>query len=106
VHAGLPATHPRATVVALAEGFQTSFWRLDETVPDAQFRWVSVDLPPVVELRRRLLPDSPRITNLAQSALDYSWMDLPGRADVLRPPRDAQRTGAAVLIPPEGANAG
>jgi len=89
VHAGLPATHPRATVVALAEGFQTSFWRLDETVPDAQFRWVSVDLPPVVELRRRLLPDSPRITK-----------------DVLRPPRDAQRTGAAVLIPPEGANAG
>jgi O-methyltransferase involved in polyketide biosynthesis len=67
--------HPRATVVALAEGFQTSFWRLNEAVPDAQFRWVSVDLPPVVELRRRLLPDSPRITSLAQSALDYSWMD-------------------------------
>ncbi|MFM9034886.1 MAG: class I SAM-dependent methyltransferase [Mycobacterium sp.] len=66
---------PRATVVALAEGFQTSFWRLDAAVPDPQFRWVSVDLPPVVELRERLLPPSPRITNLAQSALDYSWMD-------------------------------
>ncbi|BDB45673.1 MULTISPECIES: class I SAM-dependent methyltransferase [Mycobacterium] len=69
------AEHPRATVVALAEGFQTSFWRLDAALPDAQFRWVSIDLPPVIELRRRLLPHSPRITEIAQSALDYSWMD-------------------------------
>ena len=68
-------THPRATVVALAEGFQTSFWRLDAAVADSQFRWVSVDLPPVIALREKLLPASPRITNLAQSALDFSWMD-------------------------------
>lgn len=67
--------HPQATVVALAEGFQTSFWRLDTAIPDAQFRWISVDFPPVIELRERLLPPSPRITNLGQSALDYSWMD-------------------------------
>ncbi len=67
--------HPRATVVALAEGFQTSFWRVSDAIADPQFRWVSVDLPPVIELRQRLLPSSPRITSLAQSALDYSWMD-------------------------------
>ena len=74
-------THPKATVVALAEGFQTSFWRIDAAVADAQFRWVSVDLPPVIELRRRLLPESPRITNLAQSALDFTWMDRIEQAD-------------------------
>ena len=67
--------HPKATIVALAEGFQTSFWRLDKAVANPQFRWVSVDLPPVIELREQLLPPSPRITNLAQSALDYSWID-------------------------------
>ncbi len=66
--------HPEATVVALAEGFQTSFWRLDSAIPDPRFNWVSVDLEPVMRLRERLLPTSPRITNLAQSALDYSWM--------------------------------
>lgn len=66
--------HPHATVVALAEGFQTSFWRLNSALPEAQFRWVSVDLPPVIQLRQRLLPHSPRITDLAQSALDYAWM--------------------------------
>lgn len=68
-------THPRATVVALAEGFQTSFWRVTEALPHAEFSWVSVDLPPVIALRERLLPASPRITNIAQSALDFSWMD-------------------------------
>jgi O-methyltransferase involved in polyketide biosynthesis len=66
--------HPKATVVALAEGLQTSFWRLNSALPDAQFHWMSVDLAPVIELRRRLLPPSVRITHLAQSALDYSWM--------------------------------
>ncbi|AQA04039.1 methyltransferase [Mycobacterium sp. MS1601] len=68
-------SHPGATVVALAEGLQTSFWRLDAALPDARFRWLTVDFPPVVEIRERLLPTSPRITTLAQSALDFSWMD-------------------------------
>jgi O-methyltransferase involved in polyketide biosynthesis len=69
------ATHPRATVVALAEGLQTSFWRLDELDVGHEFRWLTVDLPPIIELRRRLLPRSPRISVRAQSALDFSWMD-------------------------------
>lgn len=69
------AEHPRATVVALAEGLQTTFWRLDARIPDAQFRWLTVDLEPIIALRRKLLPPSPRITTVAQSALDYAWMD-------------------------------
>jgi len=67
--------HPSATVVALAEGLQTSFWRLSSALPDARFRWITVDFPPIVALRERLLPSSSRITNIAQSALDYGWMD-------------------------------
>lgn len=67
--------HPSATVVALAEGLQTSFWRLDDALPDSEFRWITVDFPPIIELRQRLLPPSPRIIQFAQSALDYSWMD-------------------------------
>ncbi|WP_420108716.1 class I SAM-dependent methyltransferase [Mycolicibacter arupensis] len=75
--------HKGATVVALAEGFQTSFWRLNSALPNADFTWVSVDLEPVMRLREKLLPSSPRITNLAQSALDYSWMDrIDARAGV------------------------
>jgi len=78
--------HPKATVVALAEGLQTSFFRLDAsgvgTPIDAsgvgaphQFRWLTVDLPPMIELRRKLLPASDRVQMCAQSALDFAWMD-------------------------------
>ena len=67
--------HPTATVVALAEGLQTSFWRLDAALPDGEFRWLTVDLPQIIDVRTRLLPTSPRVSVCAQSALDYSWMD-------------------------------
>lgn len=66
--------HPEATVVALAEGFQTTFWRLNNALPNSRFRWVSLDFAPVIRLREQLLPQSDRITYLAQSALDHSWM--------------------------------
>jgi O-methyltransferase involved in polyketide biosynthesis len=68
-------THPKASVVALAEGLQTSFWRLDRTGALAETTWYSIDLPPVMELRGQLLPSDDRIVALAQSALDRSWMD-------------------------------
>ncbi|MED5813227.1 class I SAM-dependent methyltransferase [Mycolicibacterium sp. 050232] len=64
-------TRPRATVVALAEGLQTSYWRLD----NGEISWLSVDLDPIVRLRQELLPDADRLRHLARSALDHSWMD-------------------------------
>jgi O-methyltransferase involved in polyketide biosynthesis len=67
--------HPAATVVALAEGLQTSFYRIETAEVSDRFRWLTVDLPPIVELRSKLLPASDRLTVCAQSALDYSWMD-------------------------------
>jgi len=67
--------HPKASVVALAEGLQTSFWRLQAAGRADQLTWYSVDLPPVMELRERLLPRDERVVDLAQSALDRSWMD-------------------------------
>ncbi|BBZ59008.1 class I SAM-dependent methyltransferase [Mycolicibacterium monacense] len=69
------STHPRATVVALAEGLQTSFHRLDASGVGHEFRWLTVDLPPIVELRTKLLPPSERVRVCAQSALDFTWMD-------------------------------
>jgi O-methyltransferase involved in polyketide biosynthesis len=69
------ADHPAATVVALAEGLQTSFFRLQAAGVGDQFRWLTVDLPPIIDLREALLPSSDQVTAIAQSALDYSWMD-------------------------------
>jgi O-methyltransferase involved in polyketide biosynthesis len=67
--------HPKATVVALAEGLQTSFYRLNEAGVGDQVQWLTVDLAPMVEVRNKLLPPSNRVRTRAQSALDFSWMD-------------------------------
>ncbi|MGV0721861.1 class I SAM-dependent methyltransferase [Mycolicibacterium elephantis] len=67
--------HPEASVVALAEGLQTSFWRLERAGVADELTWYSVDLPPVIALRDKLLPHDDRIVAIAQSALDRSWMD-------------------------------
>ncbi|OYN75041.1 class I SAM-dependent methyltransferase [Mycolicibacterium sphagni] len=72
------AAHPQATVVALGEGLQTSFWRLDAAGLGNEFRWLTVDLPPNIALREQLLPHSPRMSACAQSVLDFSWMDQVG----------------------------
>lgn len=65
------ADHPKGTVVALGDGLETGFWRVD----NEQVRWLSVDLPEVVELRNRFLPDTDRYRSFAASALSSSWMD-------------------------------
>jgi O-methyltransferase involved in polyketide biosynthesis len=61
---------PDATVVALGEGFETQFWRVD----DGRLRWLTLDLPDVVAVRREVLPDGPRNQTLAGSALDTEWI--------------------------------
>ena len=75
------STHPKSAVVALAEGLQTSFWRLDQAGVADELTWYSVDLPAVIAIRAELLPDDDRIVALAQSALDRSWMDHVDAAD-------------------------
>ena len=63
------AEHPHGTVAALGEGLETQLWRVD----NGTLRWVSVDLPEIIALRRQLLPVHPRNQLRACSALDPSW---------------------------------
>jgi O-methyltransferase involved in polyketide biosynthesis len=63
--------HDEATVVALGEGLETQFWRVNE----GKLRWVSVDLAPVIELRRQLLPGAPNVELVESSVVDGSWLD-------------------------------
>jgi len=65
------ARHPDAPVVALGEGLETQFWRVD----DGAVRWFSVDLPEAMTARWRLLPAHPRNTLIEGSALDAAWFD-------------------------------
>jgi O-methyltransferase involved in polyketide biosynthesis len=63
--------HPAGTVVALGEGLETQFWRLD----NRQMRWLTVDVSETMALRQRLLPDGPRQSSHPGSALDLNWLD-------------------------------
>jgi O-methyltransferase involved in polyketide biosynthesis len=74
------AARPGATVVALGEGLETQFWRVD----DGRVRWVTVELPEAAAVQRQLLPDSPRRRLIERSALDFAWLDeLDAHDDVL-----------------------
>lgn len=58
------------TVVALGEGLETQFWRVDSGI----MRWLTVDLPETLALRRRAIPDGPRQSSHAGSALECDWL--------------------------------
>ena len=72
-------SHPAGTVVALGEGLETQFWRLD----NGQMRWLTVDLPETIALRRLLLPDGPRRSSHCGSALDLEWLTSINPADAI-----------------------
>lgn len=62
--------HPRGLVVSLGEGLETQVLRID----NGEMRWLSVDLPEVIDLRERFIPASERRRHFASSALDRRWM--------------------------------
>jgi len=63
-------THPEGTVVEIGCGLNTRFERLD----NGRLRWFDLDLPEVIELRRKFFTDSERRATLAASVLDPDWM--------------------------------
>jgi len=64
--------HPAGTVVALGEGLETQFWRVD----NGSVTWLTVDLPESVALRRQLLPTGERQRVFTGSALDPKWTEM------------------------------
>jgi O-methyltransferase involved in polyketide biosynthesis len=63
--------NPGGLVVDIGCGLDTRFDRLD----DGQMTWLGVDLPEVIELRRKVLPDGERCKTIPQSMLEISWLD-------------------------------
>jgi O-methyltransferase involved in polyketide biosynthesis len=62
--------HPEGTVVEIGAGLNTRFERLD----NGSVHWYDLDLPDVVELRRKFFTDSARRVTLAGSILDPGWV--------------------------------
>ena len=76
------AVRPDATVVNLGAGLDSRYLRLD----NRRIRWIDLDLPEVIAIRRRYYQESPRNFFLEKSAFDLSWIgeiDVPEGRNVL-----------------------
>lgn len=72
--------HPNALIVNVAAGLDTRFSRVD----NGKIIWVDLDLPESVALRKKFITPSERNPFIAQSVLDFSWIDrLPNREHTL-----------------------
>ena len=65
------ADHPQCTVINLACGFDTRFWR----IANENCRYVEIDLPEVVALKREIQKDQLGYELIGCSVLDASWID-------------------------------
>ncbi|MHC1591219.1 MAG: class I SAM-dependent methyltransferase, partial [Candidatus Helarchaeales archaeon] len=63
--------HPRATIVNIGAGLDTTFFRVDNGL----LMFYNLDLPDVAEIRQGIIPDSPRQKTIGRSAFDHGWMD-------------------------------
>ncbi len=66
--------HPNGVVVYVGCGLDTRFDRVD----NGQVEWYDLDLPEVIEVRRQLIPETPRSHLLGYSVLDPAWMECVG----------------------------
>ena len=70
-----------AVVVNFGAGLETTFQRVDE----GTVQWINIDLPDVVALRQKLIPDSEREMTIAKSIFDFTWIDDVSRLTIGRP---------------------
>ncbi len=65
------ANNPKCSVINLACGFDTRFWRIE----NEGCRYVEIDLPEVVTLKREILKDKLCYELIGCSVLDASWIN-------------------------------
>jgi O-methyltransferase involved in polyketide biosynthesis len=65
------AHNSSALVINIGAGLDTTFQRVN----NRSFLWINIDLPNVVALRYKLIPDSEREMTIAKSVFDFTWMD-------------------------------
>jgi len=65
------AGFPEGTVVNIGCGLDTTFERID----NGRLKWVDLDLPDVIELRRQFISENDRRKFIARSFLEGDWLD-------------------------------
>ena len=64
--------HPNGKILDIGAGLDTTYYRCD----NGKALWYDLDLPDSIALRKQLLPPpNNRVTYIAKSMLDYSWIE-------------------------------
>ncbi len=64
--------HPYAVVVNLGCGLDTRFYRID----NGSVNWYDLDVPEVIELRKKFFNETDRFKFIPKSVTDFSWLEL------------------------------
>jgi O-methyltransferase involved in polyketide biosynthesis len=65
------ADNPKCTVINLACGFDSRFWRIE----NEKCQYIELDLPEVIKLKKEILKDHLGYEVIGGSVLDTSWID-------------------------------
>jgi O-methyltransferase involved in polyketide biosynthesis len=63
--------NPSCTVINLACGFDTRYWRINNN----NCKYIELDLPEVIELKKAILQDKISYKQIGCSVLDHSWIN-------------------------------
>ncbi len=63
-------SNPNSTVINLACGLDTRFYRVD----NKKIRWYNLDLPEVIQIRKRFFTENDRVSMISSSAMEESWV--------------------------------
>lgn len=63
--------YPAAVIINIACGLDTRFLRID----NGKIHWYDLDLPEVINIRKRFFEETERHKMIAKSVFDYSWID-------------------------------
>jgi O-methyltransferase involved in polyketide biosynthesis len=63
--------HPHASIINIGAGLDTTFYRIDNGL----IQWYDLDLPNVIELRRKLIPESDRVCSISSSMFEPLWYE-------------------------------
>jgi O-methyltransferase involved in polyketide biosynthesis len=62
--------HSKATIINIGCGLDTTFERVD----NGTIHWYDLDMPDVIELRRKFIQETERRKNITNSFLDFDWL--------------------------------
>ncbi len=64
-------SNPEGTIINLGCGLDTRLTRVD----NGKLKWFDIDLPDVIEFRKKFFFESDRVKFISKSVLDFSWID-------------------------------